>query len=56
MITLLFFLLAFAAIGAMAWSGYQLLQPQENPLDDRLGELMATRRQTESRGDRKSHV
>lgn len=53
MITLLFFLLAFAAIGAMAWSGYQLLQPQENPLDDRLGELMATRRQTEARGSKR---
>lgn len=53
MIALLFFLLAFAAIGAMAWSGYQLLQPQENPLDDRLGELMATRRQSEARGSKR---
>lgn len=53
MITLLFFLLAFAAIGAMAWSGFQLLQPQENPLDDRLGELMATRRQAEARGSKR---
>jgi tight adherence protein C len=50
MLTLLFFILTFAAVGAMVWSGFQLLQPQENPLDDRLGELMATRRQSENRG------
>jgi len=53
MITALFFILTFLAIGAMAWSGLQLLQPKENPLDDRLGELMAARRQTEGRGSRR---
>ena len=53
MLTLLFFILTFAALGAMVWSGYQLLQPQENPLDDRLGELMATRRQAENRGSKR---
>jgi tight adherence protein C len=53
MITLLFFLLMFAAIGAMAWSGFQLLRPEENPLDDRLFELMATRRQSEARGSKR---
>ena len=49
MIALLFFILMFAALAAMAWSGAQLLQPQEIPLDDRLGELMATRRENEGR-------
>ena len=39
MIALLFFILMFAALGAMVWSGLQLLQPPENALDDRLGEL-----------------
>lgn len=50
MIALLFFVLMFAAIAAMVWSGLQLLQPQENPLDERLDELMATRRSGEGRG------
>jgi tight adherence protein C len=53
MISLLFFVLMFAAVAAMAWSGIQLLQPEENPLDDRLGELMATRRQNEGRASRR---
>jgi tight adherence protein C len=53
MLTVLFFILTFVAVGAMVWSGFQLLQPQENPLDDRLGELMATRRQNESRGSKR---
>jgi tight adherence protein C len=53
MIAFLFFILMFAALAAMVWSGLQLLQPQEDPLDDRLGELMATRRQGEGRGKRK---
>lgn len=49
MIALLFFILMFAALAALAWSGVQLLLPQEIPLDDRLGELMATRRENEGR-------
>ncbi len=53
MIALLFFLFMFAALGAMAWSGWQLLQPQENPLEERLDELMATRRQSEGRGPKR---
>lgn len=53
MITLLFFLLMFAALGAMVWSGLQLLMPTENPLDERLTELMATRRQNESRASKR---
>ncbi|HEU0122337.1 MAG TPA: type II secretion system F family protein [Bryobacteraceae bacterium] len=53
LLALLFFLLLFTALAAMVWSGLQLLQPPENPLDDRLGELMATRRQNESRGTRR---
>ena len=53
MIALLFFILMFAAVAAMVWSGIQLLQPPENPLDDRLGELMATRRQNEGRASKR---
>ena len=53
MIALLFFILMFAAVAAMVWSGIQLLQPRENPLDDRLGELMATRRQNEGRASKR---
>ena len=53
MIALLFFILMFAAVALMAWSGLQLLQPKENPLDERLGELMATRRQNEGRASKR---
>src|SRR5215213_3584644 len=53
MIALLFFILMFAAVAAMVWSGLQLLQPQEDPLEDRLSELMATRRQSEGRAGRR---
>lgn len=53
MIALLFFILMFAALAALAWSGVQLLLPQEIPLDDRLGELMATRRENEGRASKR---
>jgi tight adherence protein C len=53
MIALFFFILMFSAVATMAWSGMQLLQPEENPLDERLGELMATRRQNEGRASRR---
>ena len=46
---ILFFILMFAALAAIGWSGFQLLQPQENPLDDRLDELMANRKEGGSR-------
>jgi len=36
-----FFVLMFATIAAIAWSGWQLFAVQENPLDDRLDELQA---------------
>jgi tight adherence protein C len=49
MVAILFFVLMFAAVAAMLWSGLQLLQPQENPLEDRLDELMATQRQGNAR-------
>lgn len=45
MINLLFFLLCFASVAAMVWSGWLLLQPPENPLDDRLVELMSSGRE-----------
>ncbi|MBM3784983.1 MAG: type II secretion system F family protein [Acidobacteria bacterium] len=51
--TILFFILTFAALAAMAWSGLQLLQPQENPLEDRLDELMANRRKNGGRGEKR---
>lgn len=44
MITALFFVLCFAVVAALLWSGFQLLQPPENPLDDRLDELMSISR------------
>ncbi|MBI2687114.1 MAG: type II secretion system F family protein [Acidobacteria bacterium] len=56
MINALFFVFMFAALAAMVWAGMQLLQPQENPLDERLDELMATRRQSESRGGNKRRL
>lgn len=47
--TILFFILMFGALAAIGWSGFQLLQPQENPLDDRLDELMANRKEGSAR-------
>ncbi len=38
---ILFFVFAFLTIGAMIWSGIQLIQVEENPLDDRLDELQS---------------
>src|SRR6266540_1769377 len=37
----LFFLLCFATLAALVWSGMQLSKPQEDPLGDRLEELQA---------------
>jgi tight adherence protein C len=39
MLTVLFFLAAALTLSAIAWSGYQLMRPQEDPLGDRLEEL-----------------
>src|SRR4051794_24709421 len=39
-ISILYFLLAFATIVGMVWSGMQLFRPQEDPLADRLDELV----------------
>src|SRR5450432_1515655 len=36
---LLFFVLAFATIVTLVWTGVQLLQPNDDPLGERLGEL-----------------
>lgn len=38
---LIYFLLAFSTIAALAWSGYHLFHEQEDPLADRLEELQA---------------
>ncbi len=37
----LFFILTFATIIAIVWSGYHLLHEEESPLDDRLAELQS---------------
>ncbi len=37
----IFFVLAFATVAALAWSGWHLLRPRENPLDDRLEQLQS---------------
>jgi tight adherence protein C len=42
MLTALFFLMTFATIAALVWAGMQLMQPQENPLADRLSELQSS--------------
>lgn len=39
LIPILFFILAFATLAALIWTGAQLLQPQEDALGDRLAEL-----------------
>jgi tight adherence protein C len=38
---LLFFVLAFATLAALGWSGFMLLRSGRDPLDDRLAELRA---------------
>src|SRR5260370_25029367 len=42
MLTALVFLAAFATIGTLIWAGLQLIQPEENPLADRLQELQSS--------------
>ena len=41
MLEIIYFIFVFAAVAAMAWSGVKLLEPQEDPLGDRLEELQA---------------
>src|SRR5580692_10902649 len=36
---ILFFVLTFATVSALLWTGYQLLRSQEDPLGDRLSQL-----------------
>lgn len=42
MLTALFFLLAFATVAALIWSGIRLFQVEENPLADRLEALQSS--------------
>lgn len=42
MIMILFFLLAFLILATMIYSGIALMQPQEDPLTDRLGEIQSS--------------
>ena len=41
MIEIIYFIFVFAVIAVLGWSGLKLLEPQENPLGDRLEELQA---------------
>ena len=41
LIPALFFVLMFATLAALVWSGIELFRDQEDPLEDRLGELQA---------------
>jgi tight adherence protein C len=47
----LFFLLTFATLAALAWSGYELFRTREDPLGDRLEELQAHAMATQSTVD-----
>jgi tight adherence protein C len=49
----LFFLLAFATVGALIWCSLQLFQDQEDPLADRLDELQANAMVTTTRSHRR---
>src|SRR5271165_5649903 len=53
LIDAIFFLLTFATLAALGWSGYELFRVKEDPLGDRLEELqayaMATKSTAESR-------
>src|SRR5260370_35222938 len=42
MLTALFFLATLTTIGTLIWAGLQLIQPEENPLADRLQELQSS--------------
>ncbi len=42
MLTVLFFILTFATVAALAWAGMSLLTVEENPLADRLQELQSS--------------
>lgn len=49
----LFFLIAFTTMAALAWSALMLLRQQDNPLRDRLEELQASAISTSARGPRR---
>jgi tight adherence protein C len=49
----LFFVLTFATLVALAWSGYELFRNQEDPLGDRLEELQAHAMATPTAGSRR---
>ena len=52
MIMILIFLLAFLVVATIIYSGMALMQPNEDPLTDRLGEIQSAAGAT----DRKSVV
>lgn len=56
MTLILFFILTFATVSALFWTGYHLLRPQEDPLGDRLNQLQnsvsAVAAERRSRGGR----
>ncbi|MFN7921213.1 MAG: type II secretion system F family protein [Bryobacteraceae bacterium] len=55
LIATLFFILVFATLVALLWTGFHLFQPEDNPLEDRLAELQAASgvATTMSRGPRR---
>ncbi len=50
---IVFFVLTFATLGLMLWSGTLLFQPQEDPLGDRLEELQTNAMASATRGPRR---
>lgn len=48
-----FFVLAFATVAAILWTGWQLFTEEENPLDDRLDELQAIQTGTQVKRSRR---
>ena len=53
MMAALFFILAFATLAALVWSGIELFTVKEAPLDDRLEELQAHALVSTERGPRR---
>ncbi|HZO52521.1 MAG TPA: type II secretion system F family protein, partial [Bryobacteraceae bacterium] len=50
---IVFFVLAFATVAAIVWTGWQLFTEEENPLEDRLDELQAINIGTQVRRSRR---
>ena len=53
MIAILFFIAVFASVAALIYSVIMLMQPQEDPLGDRLDQLQSNVMATAARGPRR---